>query len=331
MPPVRHGEQHRGWCFTLFTDGSGYNRPPYNPLHMKFLVYQLEECPRTHKLHYQGYMQLNSAKTFEGAKRLLRDDAHIEPARNVKASIAYAQKEDTRKAGPWQYGTEPHQGSRTDTQEVAEMVRDDATMAQIAEQHPATYMRMFRGIGELRQALHPPESMARISVLLWGETGTGKTRWAYETYPTLYTVFSQKEPWFDGYDGQDVVLFDDAGKGTCGYNTIKRLTDRYPQRIPIKGGSAVWRAKVIIFTTNDPHYESWWGDIPAADVAALDRRIRKFKIPDELEALNAYVSPRGEAEAECQEFQHHQDRHWGEGDDDRPLAGPPDLWMDADF
>lgn len=120
--------------------------------------------------------------------------------------------------------------------------------------------------------------------LLYGETGTGKTRLAHDLYgKKLYTVFDIKTPWFDGYDGHEAVLLDECGPGMMHWNMLKRITDRYAMPVPVKGGSVLWNPDVIILTSNCP-LELWYAEVKGMnpmDYRAIARRIRMFKFPEE--------------------------------------------------
>lgn len=93
-----------------------------------------------------------------------------------------------------------------------------------------------------------------------------------EVAPTCYPVFCLKTPWFDGYNGQDVMLLDDFGPGMMCINFLKRLLDRYPVQLPVKGGSVALRAKTIFITSNYMMSE-WYPKAGAMDYEALLRRI----------------------------------------------------------
>lgn len=61
-------------------------------------VYQLEKCPSTGNLHYQGRVNLNDKV------RVLEGNAMIRTSRTSKEgskTFSYVMKEDTREAGPW--------------------------------------------------------------------------------------------------------------------------------------------------------------------------------------------------------------------------------------
>lgn len=302
MPPAKAQglslERNRSWCFTLYAERCDETPPAIDfvPSVMKYLVYQLERCPESKQLHQQGFVTFTQPKSFRAAKLALGFlQMHLEVARHVKRSIEYCKKEATRVAGPWIFGSEPAQGQRADLKGLAELAAEGASTRDIALAYPESFIRMHKGIAAFRSAIMVPTTNSfRKAVLLWGETGVGKTRWAHERSKegaiSLYTVFDTKTPWFDGYEGEKWALFDDVGVGAvCNYNVLKRLTDIYPMRVPVKGGSIIWNPDVIILTSNTNMWTDWWPDIPWADQAALDRRIIKFKMPDETEELNQYI------------------------------------------
>ena len=105
-----------------------------------------------------------------------------------------------------------------------------------------------------------------------GTPGSGKTRSVYDKEPEVYTVPIQQSNsvWFDGYQGQEAVLFDDF-YGGIKYSNMLQLLDRYPIQVPIKGGYVNWRPKRIYITSNKD-IETWYG----SDIPALKRRINQI-------------------------------------------------------
>lgn len=116
--------------------------------------------------------------------------------------------------------------------------------------------------------------------VLWGDTGSGKTRAAYEFDPDLWMVpHSDGQLWFDGYVGQSTILIDDF-YGWIKYGFLLRLLDGYKFDLQIKGGFTRKMWKTVIITSNKPP-EEWYqqGVTPA-----LRRRLTKthtFQITDE--------------------------------------------------
>lgn len=89
---------------------------------------------------------------------------------------------------------------------------------------------------------------------------------------TLYAWVNCKSgsEWFDGYTGQNIVLFDDFDSGQCSYRLLLKLLDRYPLSVQVKGGCVNWRPRIVYITSNrDP--SMWYTEEPNID--ALLRRI----------------------------------------------------------
>ena len=70
--------------------------------------------------------------------------------------------------------------------------------------------------------------------VLWGPSGSGKSRYAKEHWPGAFwkTPYTQ---WWDGYGTHDTVILDDF-RGDCMRLTdLQRLLDWYPLWVEIKG------------------------------------------------------------------------------------------------
>ncbi len=89
-------------CFTL-------NNPsdpiPFDVEKMDYLVYQ-KEVGRNGTPHFQGYCEFKTKKRLAAVKELLGGDSvHIERRMGTQeAAIRYCKKDDSRVAGPWEFG-----------------------------------------------------------------------------------------------------------------------------------------------------------------------------------------------------------------------------------
>lgn len=145
-------------------------------------------------------------------------------------------------------------------------------MKKVAEECPEMVIKYAKGLQVLQQQLTEPMERPELKVyVFYGATGVGKTRMAYECDSRLYSVFCTKAPWFDGYANEKVALLDDFGPGEMSVNMLKRITDRYPIRVPVKGGSVAWNPTTIIITTNYLMVE-WYPKAGRLDLDALARR-----------------------------------------------------------
>lgn len=160
------------------------------------------------------------------------------------------------------------QGERSDLAVAVELVKKRGASA-VAEELPETFVKYHRGLTALQGALEKPRDTAPEVHVRWGEPGSGKTRFVYDNHPHEEIWVKPAGDWFDGYVGQEVALFDDF-YGSVKYCEFLKLLDRYPMRVPVKGGFVQWRPRVIYITSNAPP-EEWYKSI--ADKRALLRRI----------------------------------------------------------
>ncbi len=187
-------------------------------------------------------------------------------------------KEDTRVEGPWEFGDDSNipegQGARSDLQAVKRAIDDGASEAQLWEEHfeqCTRYMRSFRDYKRIKTVKRLWE-MEIITCV--GATGTGKTRWAYENYPGLYSLPPKgTQTWWNGYDGQPVVLIDEMYGNRFSYGFLLMLLDRYPLQVPVHGTQVHFISRTIIFTSNS-HPRDWFDAIkfPFAN-GPLQRRL----------------------------------------------------------
>jgi len=280
--------RYRNWMFTQFSDFDRSAEVVDRDLEVSILkdmlmsadtsnrttyyVFQLEECPRTSKLHYQGYIEFDAAMSFSFVKKLLCQ-AHWEPRRgSQKQAIAYCTKDETRYGGPWSDGTLKVAGKRTDIESLYAAAKGGQTHRDTAEQMPSTYMRYYKAFSHV-QSMYRPSDVESVTVtLLLGPPGTGKTTWARTLGGDVMWINSvESANWFDGYDGHEDVLFDEFS-GHIDLMLFLRLLAGFTERVPVKGGHCWWRPKRIYITSNY-HPRLWYTEIHAPSRIALFRRI----------------------------------------------------------
>lgn len=259
-------KKHRAWMFTSFLD-----REPNFPC--SYIVYQREKCPTSGRLHYQGYTHFENGRTFIGVKRL-DPTAHWEPRRGThEEARAYCTKLDTRVPGtnPSERGTAPRKGARNDLTAICEAVRAGATDHDLADTMPEDLLKFGSGINRLRMACTPKRKWKTKVIILHGEPGCGKSRWAHEMFPNAYT----KDPtqWWDGYCGEQVVIFDEF-YGQLKHEYMLKLMDRYDLRLEVKGGYTQFACKLLIFTSNTDPIEWYRGLSERTDKQGRDRPIK---------------------------------------------------------
>lgn len=246
--------------------------------HVDYCVWQ-KEVGENGTPHLQGYCILKKYKDLPWLKKFLSATAHWERRRGKHSEAkAYCTKEDTRKEGPFEYGTEPEgdgQGARTDISALKRALDEGQTEAEIAD-NPETFgfwLRYQRSITRYRMLMRANERTWHTHCLvLWGPPGVGKSRRALEEAGEgaywLRKPSAGGQVWFDGYDGQEVVVIDEF-YGWIARDLMQRLCDRYPCLVDTKGGATAFLAKRIIITSNE-HPSRWW---PKVGLGAMVRRL----------------------------------------------------------
>lgn len=156
----------RNWCFTLFFHGSDDLSPVEeaafeagnlgiwfaDPL-FKYVIVNVEQCPETARVHWQGYMELTDKVRFTGVKSKCPGllTAHFEVRRGTREQARqYCQKPESQIAGPFEYGEwGAGQGNRSDLDDVAAAIAAGAKEQQIALDFPVQYIKFARGIKQL--------------------------------------------------------------------------------------------------------------------------------------------------------------------------------------
>jgi len=141
------------------------------------------------------------------------------------------------------------QGRRTDLEQVYDAAKAGATTMEIIEENPAAYIRNFKGIEAVKDAMIKPRdhNEATECICYYGPTGTGKTRKAVEDNPGAFIQGPGMKQWFDGYQGEKTVIFDEY-RGQLPFGQLLKLMDRYAERVERKGGSCQFAGRLLIFT-----------------------------------------------------------------------------------
>lgn len=154
--------------------------------------------------------------------------------------------------------TQKQQGKRSDLDGIYDLVVEGKTDAQIIDDVGfGAFNRCYKAIDKVRLQHRPSWERKREIILIHGDTGIGKTRWAYINYPDLYEMPLQSNTmWFDGYAGEETVLLDDFS-GEMILTQLLKLLDIYLRKVPVKGSQVWMTAKRFIVSTNK-HPSDWY-------------------------------------------------------------------------
>ncbi len=253
------------------------------PAGLVYLVWQQEKGGEGNNVHLQGYLELATRRSLSWLKDNFSATAHYEKRRGSQVqAIDYCKKADTRMDGPWELGERKKQGQRQDIINFRNAVKEGKRKRELVEDMPLMLCKFPKYYNLLQGIYRPkrPDDFEKVNImLLYGATGTGKTRAVYSRWKDSEEFWrmpiNNGTPWFDDYDMHKKVLMDDfAGRSSkMSLVMLLQLLDRYPVRVPVKGAHTWWMPTKIVITSNI-HPRDWYNwEKREEQYRALKRRI----------------------------------------------------------
>lgn len=217
--------------------------------------------------HTHVYMAFSNAKEFTSVQRRFYG-AHIEAAKGTHRE----NRDYIRKEGKWrdsdksetnkpetfeESGELPEESDRRvkKTEAIFAMVENGATNAEIMRECPSAMLHLPR-IEQARQTLLEEKYRKEFRKLtveyIWGETGVGKTRKVMEKYgyENVCRATNYAHP-FDGYNGQDVLVFDEF-RSSLPLSDMLCYLDGYPLMLPCRYADRVACYTKVYIISNIP-------------------------------------------------------------------------------
>lgn len=241
----------------------------------KYLAIAPERCPETGREHIQGYVYFNNNKTHSAAVKTIEKVFKDKTSVNVEAAKGSAQQNRSYIFGPWdgidyktkqpkhkdanpqaiELGELPkRQGERTDLQMIRESIQEGKGMREIISS--STNFQQLKTAEFCFKYLEMKRTWKTRVVYVWGRSGIGKTRYAYDRHPhdEIHLQNCATFKWWQGYDAHPVVVLDECDFKTD-YTALKALCDRFPYTVECKGGSRQFLAKTLYITSLSPPEE----------------------------------------------------------------------------
>jgi len=247
---------------------------------VKYLVYGLEVSgPPNDTPHIQFYMELSEGismtclvnkvlfpcwlgkrrgKPEQAAGYCMKGEAYAKDYTHFykNPSITWRGK---------QFGTLSCQGNRTDLDVVARrMVDENATIKEIAQEHPTQFVKFHKGFTSLRYHLMEPRNLSHMPevIVRCGPTATGKSYNARHTdFPGVphYVWGPAVGKWLDGYDGQDKIIIEEF-RSHIPFGELLEVLDRYECTREVKGGTVHLQASKFVICS-PTHPTRWYPNL----------------------------------------------------------------------
>lgn len=233
--------------------------------------------------HLQGYVAWDNPRSLNKFKLAISNRLHYESHTNGTAQqnrnycLGMVEKKGFKENPTFEeVGEIPEQGERTDWKSALTQLDAGNTITSVVQTQPQL-LPTIRALERYKQLALQPKHRDVEVIYLTGDAGTGKTRWAWETYPDLYS--KPEGQWWDGYSGQTTILLDDY-YGDIPYSQFLKVLDRYPIQVPVKGGFVWAQWERVIITSNMPIDQIY------PMTPALKRRITETRVMSTTNASN---------------------------------------------
>lgn len=265
----------RSWCFTL-------NHPTEEELDCIDKL-SMDDCASTKRLvacveegesktqHVQGYITFSKPVRLSGVKKILKR-AHWEVAKgNAATNYTYCSKDVLtspffREKGDFTITA----GARSDIARARALLLETGSVAAVWREVDSYQAVRFAQLGQSFAGAQ--RTWCPDVYWFYGPTGSGKSREAFARAPDAY--WATNTQWWDGYDAHSDIIIDDFRSDSYPFSFLLRLLDRYPMRVPYKGGYAPFLGRRIFITTPWRPEDTFTSC--SEDVAQILRRIKEI-------------------------------------------------------
>lgn len=205
--------------------------------------------------HLQIACRFNSPVTMRQANQIVvRGHGSVFVMKgSISDNVTYCSKEKLfleRGIRPVEKGKE----AKAKLDGMVSMIKEGRSDREIFEANPAMYLRYRSSLGAAKSLYAGLVKRAPLEVYwFWGETGAGKSfRAESEAAADGRRLYRQNgSQWWDGYDGDELVIIDDLEE-TTPFRSLLKITDVYNHLVGTKGSHQYLRAQRMWITASFP-------------------------------------------------------------------------------
>lgn len=271
---MTHAPRFRNCCITW---NNPIGTPTWDDTKMKYLIYQKERGELGTE-HYQIYVEFKNQLGLKTIKSFFHESVHVEARRGTAEQAAeYCKKPDTRIEDPVEYGSRNKQGERTDLDALKQELITGKPLDEITLRDPISYHQYGRTLEKLEDIIGQQKWRTEMTegIWLWGPTGVGKSHEVFQNYHpnTHYLWAARDKGWWDGYKGQETVIFNDF-RGELPYSELLQLIDKWAYKVPRRNREPRnFISKKVIITSSLPPQEIYCNRNEEDKLDQLLRRI----------------------------------------------------------
>lgn len=253
MPRTRTYPQGIFWIGTVPQESKGTPVTSL-PVGCVWIKGQLEEGS-TGFVHWQICLAFRKRQRLSACTLLFGEGSHWELTRSA-AARDYVWKDETSLGERFEFGVCPiNLSSGADW----DAIWSSALSGDLGSIPAGIRIRNYSSLRSIGSDFQRPVSVSRRVVVLWGATGTGKSRRAWdEAGEDAYAKCPRTKFW-DGYSSERAIVIDEF-RGGIDVSHLLRWFDRYPVRVEIKGSTRPFLGESIWITSNI-HPREWYPEL----------------------------------------------------------------------
>lgn len=253
--------QARYWMLTI----PHHEFVPHLPQGVAYIKGQLE-CGASDYLHWQLFVYFESKIRLTGVTDVF-GKFHAEPSKS-KSAEEYVWKDDTAVPGTrFELGKRPFKRQcKSDWDQVWKLAKE----GKFEDIDKSILIPHYSAISRIATDHITPVAVEKHVEIYWGDSGTGKSRKAWEEAGMDAYPKNARTKFWCGYRGQKNVVCDEFN-GSIDIGNFLVWCDRYPIIVEVKGGARAFTVEKLWFTSNiDPMH--WWADATSEQLAGVRRR-----------------------------------------------------------
>lgn len=262
---------------------------------IRYVVFQSERCPTSGKEHQQIFLQLSDKKRLSWLKNFMGSNQdHWEPARHPAKARNYCRKDESRIAGPFEYGEwaggDGGKGKKRDWTVAFEEI-ESLSRGEHMRKYPELWSTRSSGLNTLfNNKFSKPNApddfvpngwQAFLEKEINGDAGPRRVIWVYDSEgnsgktsfgrylaskrDVYFTSVAAADRNYFAYDGQNVVIYDiprstDDATGTAAskfpYQQLEKFKDgNLPSGMFGSAPKHFKHPHVIVFANFEPNIE----------------------------------------------------------------------------
>ena len=224
----------------------------------QFIAYGEEICPTSGTPHHQMFVYFANPRSWK-TKNLNKIGDMFGPIHcrvdamfgSFEQNESYCSKEMDGKL--IKFGKEPNQGERMDLTDLKDAIlKGDMSADDVAVENPYMFHQYGRTLDRIEAIGLRKKFRTEFTKGIWihGVTGSGKSHTAFSDYnPETHYVKNLNEDWWDGYKGQETVIFNEF-RGQVTFSELLDLCDKWPKTVKWRSHEPVpFISKKLIITS----------------------------------------------------------------------------------